>query len=143
MCEEQVFTTNDAQIARSAMWLTCPDCDHTTRVLAVMAGRVLRERRHCPNCLSMRAPLMNQTPVGAHIPASEAHHAPGSAEETAYLVAWLERVGDKKPDQRWFAVFLHHMATRFSRSRPAHAETRLLPPLHEPGFQLATPKDKL
>jgi hypothetical protein len=143
MCEEQVLPTEDALTARSAIWLTCPECDHTTRVLAVMAGRVLRERRQCPKCLSTHAPQMSQTVVGAHIPASEAHHAPASAAETASLRAWIESDGNKHNGQRWFRVLFYRLASRFSRARPARMTARAVPPLHEPALGLAAPKDKL
>jgi hypothetical protein len=143
MFEGQTLLNDHALTARSAIWLTCPECDHTARVLAVMAGRVLRERRQCPNCHSAHPPHMSQTVVGAHIPASEAHHAPASDGETAYLRAWIKRDENWKQTQSLSSVLFHRLAARFSRTIPAYAETRTGPSLIEPGLELGTAKDKL
>ena len=143
MFEGQLLSTDQALTGRSAIWLMCPNCNHTTRVLAMMAGRVLRERRQCPNCLSTHAPHMSQTVVGAHIPASEAHHAPANDSETAYLRAWIDRDDNKKRSQSMSGVLLRRLAARFSRTIPAYAKARTFPHSTEPGLDLATAKDKL
>ena len=131
MSEGQFSPVNQVLNARSAIWLTCPHCDHTTRTLAVMAGRVLKERRQCPRCSSTHAPNMSQTVSGAHIPASEAHHAPANEEEQAYLLAWIKREDDKQQHQRWVESFIRWLAPRFSRSRLVHSPAQTVPAVNE------------
>ena len=51
----------------TSVWVTCRECGHVSRVLAVMASRVLAERQTCPSCHSSEAPTLNSTPSGTHI----------------------------------------------------------------------------
>ena len=135
MSESQVSPTQRELTARSAIWLTCPDCGKTSRVLAVMAGRVLRERRECLQCLSTCAPNLRRTPQGAHIPASEELHATSDGEEP-HLREWIE-ADDRRPRLRyWFRVLFGRVAARFSRSKLITSPMQIHNPADEPGLDL-------
>ncbi len=56
----------------TSIWVLCEDCGHTSRVLSVMASRVLKERQHCPQCQSKNAPTLHYTAAGAYIQPDEA-----------------------------------------------------------------------
>ena len=52
---------------QTSAWVLCGECGHTSRVLSIMASRVLKERQHCPQCRSTAAPSLHHTAAGAHI----------------------------------------------------------------------------
>ena len=123
MSESPISRTHPGLMARSAIWLTCPDCGHTSRVLAVMASRVLQLRRECPECLSAAAPLLQQTQPGAHISAEEVKASEHSEGEQARLHAWIESESRKGAVQHWLRMILSRLAARFSRTKPVAAKT--------------------
>jgi hypothetical protein len=135
MSETQVSQTQRELTARSAMWLVCPDCRETSRVLAVMASRVLKERRECPQCLSTRAPHLRQTQQGAHIPVPEELHAASNGEE-AYLREWIDADDRKARIHSWFRVLLGSVAARFSRSKLITSPMLRHDTADEPGLDL-------
>ena len=119
MSETHIAQIRRELTGRSAIWLLCPDCGHADRVLAVMASRVLRERRQCALCHSTLAPLLRQAPMGAHIPASEAHQGVPAEGEDAYLHSWVEQDESKGQLRHRLEVFLSRAKARFSRSKRA------------------------
>ena len=126
MYQTQISPTQQELTARSAFWLTCPDCGHTGRVLAVMASRVLRQRRGCPQCFSTSSPRLRQTQSGAHIPLSEAQPTAANVTEEAFLRAWIGSYAGRSQLHHWFRVLLSRLAVRFSRTRSV--AIRIAPP---------------
>lgn len=137
MSGTQNARTSRGRIASSAIWLTCPDCGMTSRVLAVMAGRVLKERPVCPDCLSTRLPHLRQSAPGAHIPASEAEQAAGSDEEQAYLRAWIEANDTRARLHPRLRMLLGRLAARFSRTKPVTVHTPVKDRADEHGLDLS------
>ena len=116
-------TPQQDQIARFAIWLTCPDCNATSRVLALMASRVLQQRLECGACHSTRAPLLTQAHAGAHIPAPDPAQSTPNEDEQARLQTWIDQQESTSGLQHGIRVFLHRIAARFSRTKRATAQT--------------------
>ncbi len=76
--------------ARTSVWVLCEECGHTSRVLSVMASRVLKERKHCPQCQSAAAPSLHYTAAGAYIHPSDALHTSGATSQPSDLQTSLD-----------------------------------------------------
>lgn len=124
MYQTQISRTQQELTARSAFWLTCPDCGHTGRTLAVMASRVLRQRRGCPQCRSTSEPHLRQTSSGAHIPVSEGQHTASTDAEAAYLRAWIESDDRQSRLHHSLRALRSRLTARFSRKRSAAVRTQ-------------------
>lgn len=127
MSRTQTVLREDGLTSRSAMWVTCNECGHVGRVLAVMASRVLRARKECPECFSTQPPRLTLAPTGAHVPAPEAHNADANRAESARLHTWIEH---RTQESRLLGVAhsaFSTLADRFSRRKhlEAHPAIRL------------------
>ena len=70
------------QAKQASIWVLCEDCGHVSRVLSVMASRVLKERKSCPQCQSLNAPTLHYTAAGAHIHADDMLYSPSLVPST-------------------------------------------------------------
>ncbi len=102
---------------QSAIWVTCRECGHTSRVLSVMASRVLQDRDKCSECFSAELPRLNQTPVGTGIVLSDLQRAALRETEDEGLHAWIAAA----PRERWYdwlqQAATSRLAHRFSKRR--------------------------
>ncbi|MGI4757475.1 MAG: hypothetical protein ACRYGF_11590 [Janthinobacterium lividum] len=114
-------------MAGSAVWLTCCDCGHTTRVLAVLASRVIKARPYCPDCASTAAPLLNATTTGTGIALSEEQRIALRETDDPAVHAWLQRDRQPAPVMEWVRAAQNEVVSRFSRSRrPGSAQAHHL-----------------
>ena len=109
---------SDTAMVDAAIWLTCPDCGHTTRVLALLAGRVLKDRTRCLECSSTVAPHMNFAPTGRGIALSDEQNATLRELDVPALHAW---VADRERQTLTHRVHAagSRLADRFARGRRA------------------------
>ena len=76
---------------RTSIWVLCEDCGHVSRVLSVMANRVLRDRKSCPQCHSFNAPTLHYTAIGTHLHVDDAPsgaHVRSTAAELRTSPEW-------------------------------------------------------
>lgn len=99
----------------NAIWLTCRECGHTSRVLALLASRVLRARPHCPGCASMATPCLNSTPMGTAIALSEEQGAALREMDDPALHALLLEQELQDSPLHWVKNLPGRVADRFSR----------------------------
>lgn len=113
----------------SAIWLTCRECGHTTRVLALLASRVLARRMHCPECQSTCEPCVNATPAGSGISLSPEQSAALREMDDKDVRVWMERRANhsaaRHASLHWLGVVPSRLTSRFTRAR-THADGRSL-----------------
>lgn len=143
MSGTQISRNSQQPTAGSAIWLTCPDCGTTARVLAVMASRVLKERPQCPKCLSTRVPHLRQSSSGSRISPSEAEQAPLSGEDQAYLLAWIKAQGERGQLHHWLFQTLGRLAARFSRTKRLAVQTPARDTADEHVLHLSNPENDI
>lgn len=108
----------------SAIWLTCRDCGDTTRVLALMANRVLKTRTNCPACHSKSEPCLNRTPVGEGIALSPEQSIAFREMDDKAVRIWLEQraygAHSHRTAMQWIQDTGSRLADRFSKRGLAH-----------------------
>ena len=140
---EPLTEEQDGITSRSAIWIRCGECGHVSRALAVMASRVLEERRQCPTCFSTDPPFLSLAQAGAHIPQSEGRAIAVNDRETEFLRSWIGREAKRLWLLRIAGAAGRELAARFSRRRPPGRRPE--PPAGplEPGIDLSTPEKHL
>ncbi len=103
----------------SAVWMTCRDCGHTTRALALMASRVLKTRTHCPECSSTCEPCLNRTPAGRGITLSKEQALALREMDDKDVRGWLEQEARSASTEiaplQWMQAAGCRLADRFAR----------------------------
>lgn len=108
----------------SAIWLTCRNCGDTTRVLALMANRVLKARTHCPACRSTCEPCINQTPAGRGLTLSVEQSGALREMDDKTARAWLEDRAHRSNSHfmplHWMHAAGSRLADRFRKGGKSH-----------------------
>lgn len=100
----------------NAIWMTCRECGHTSRVLALLASRVIKTRTACPECASTAVPCLNSTPVGTSLSLSEEQSAALREMDDPALHAMIARTPVSSP-MDWIRSLQGRVIDRFAHQR--------------------------
>ncbi|MGI4853134.1 MAG: hypothetical protein ACRYF4_03680 [Janthinobacterium lividum] len=100
----------------NAIWLTCRECGHTSRVLALLASRVIKTRSACPECASTSVPCLNSTPVGTGLSLSDEQKSALREMDDPALHALVARTPVISP-QNWVRNLQGRVIDRFTHRR--------------------------
>lgn len=115
----------------NAIWLTCRECGHTSRVLALLASRVLKTRSACPQCASTAVPCLNSTPIGTSVSLSNEQSAALREMDDPTLHALVARTPVSSPKD-WFRSLQGRVIDRFVHQRTyGHQHAPLGSPSHD------------
>lgn len=100
----------------NAIWLTCRECGHTSRVLALLASRVVKTRSACPECASTAVPCLNSTPVGTALSLSDEQRSALREMDDPALHALIARTPVSSPKD-WARSLRSRVVDRFTHQR--------------------------